>query len=121
RAAGRRGFGFDLDGAAGVVSLHGARAPSIGLRAGGRAIEILTVAPPRRRGVLQRARGGSGLRVGGVPRLARAAYTQLTPGGRLPPVPPSGLGAAFAMRRVDRGGDAYLAVAIGPTAEEAAA
>ena len=120
-AADRPGFGFELDGVPGGASLIGDRVPSITVRAGGRTVEIATFAPPGRRGAIQRARGGAGLGFGGDPRLARAAYTQLTPGGRLPPVGPSGLDAAFAVRRADRDGDAYLAVAIGRTADDAAA
>jgi uncharacterized protein len=117
----RPGFGFGLGDAAGAVSLIAARTPSIKVRLGDRAIEIVTVAPPGRSGVLQLARGGAGLTVDGDPWLARAAYTELTPGGRLPAIPSSGLTAAFAVRRIDRGDDAYLAIAIAPTADGAKA
>jgi hypothetical protein len=117
----RPGFGFALGDAPGAVSLIAARTPSLTVHVGGRAIELVTLAPPGRSGVYQLARGGAGLIVDGDPWLARAPYTQLTPGGRLPPVPSSGLSAAFAVRRIDRGGDAHLAVAIAPTSDKAEA
>ena len=83
-------------------------------------VEVVTVAPAGRRGIVQRATGLNDDRVTTVPGLARAAYTQLTPGGALPAVDPHELGA-FAMRAISRDGAAYLAAAFGATPAEAEA
>lgn len=110
----RAGFGLASAAGPAEASLLDERWP-VG-RAG--AVEVVTVAAPGRRGIVQRATGLQDGRVTTAPRIARAAYTQLTPGGALPAVDPRELGA-FAMRAVSRDGAVYLAAAFGARPAEA--
>lgn len=112
----RAGFGLVSAAGPAEVALLDERWP-VG-RAG--AFEIVTVAPASRHGIVQRATGLRDDRLTVVPRIARAAYTQLTPGGALPPADPSELGA-FAMRAVSRDGAVYLSAAFGATPRQAEA
>lgn len=88
-------------------------------------IEIVTFAPPGARGALQIARASGGsldLGTTGSPHLSRPPYTQLTPGGDLPPVlerPRSGTGKGV-LWIVDDALDAAAAIAIARTGETVA-
>lgn len=134
----RLSFGFDLlDFAASSVWLDEDSLPhAVVERSQGR-FEVTTVAPAGRPGAVQllriEARASiQGPSWGGAMRLARAEYTQLTPGGALPPAPSANrsgldgavfwiddreLGAAAAIARSDPldiavGAEARVALAI---------
>ena len=88
----RRGFGLSLlTGEAEVFLVEDSLPLSVLDRAGYARIEVLTFAPRGRRGALQIVRVaarattiGVGIAWQGKMQLARASYTQLTPGGALP-------------------------------------
>ena len=88
----RKGFGLSLlAGEAEVFLVEDSLPLSVLDRAGYARIEVLTFAPHGRRGALQIVRVaardtaiGVGIEWQGKMQLARAAYTQLTPGGALP-------------------------------------
>ena len=88
----RKGFGLSLlTGEAEVFLVEDSLPLSVLDRAGYARIEVLTFAPRGRRGALQIVRVaardttiGVGIAWQGKMQLARAAYTQLTPGGPLP-------------------------------------
>jgi len=130
----REGFGLAIAAAGGDASLVDERWPlGIVRSAGGATVEVLTLAPPGRAGVLQRAWITAGDvpvarpgRLTGEPLLARAAYPQLTEGGPLPPVAPGTLGAAWCARAAGpdliapgERAEVLLAVALGPSDQAA--
>lgn len=103
----RPGFGLGL---AGEVEIVGGSIP----RFRSASSELFAFAPARRRGIVQVARGPvAPSETRGEPRLDRAAYTQLTEGGPLPP-PQGDLGEMAVAR-----GPGALAVAFGDTREAA--
>ena len=91
----RKGFGLSLlTGEAEVFLVEDSLPLSVLDHAGHARIEVLTLAPRGRRGALQIVRVAARETAVGVAidwqgkmRLARAAYTQLTPGGLLPAAP----------------------------------
>lgn len=96
----RRGFGLAALGAPASVALLEASFPVAVHDLAGSRVEVVTFAPPGRRGAVQVARiAGRGpvpeLAWSGTMRLGRAAYTQLTEGGPLPGIE----------ERQERGGD----------------
>jgi hypothetical protein len=145
--AARPTFGFDLlDDHTEHVELVGGSFPrAVVERPQGR-FEVITVAPSGRPGAVQLLRVKARANIlgpswGGALRLARAEYTQLTPGGVLPPAPsenrsdlegtvfwiedrPLGTAAAIAQSpalKIDEGAEATvtLAVALAPTRDAA--
>lgn len=85
----RQGFGLGVP-AIGTARLLEHSFPVATHEIRGSRIEVVTFAPPGAHGALQiaRVRGEPvDLAASGMPRLSRAAYTQLTPGGPLPPAP----------------------------------
>ena len=133
----REGFGLAVPALATAALLEDSF-PIATHELGGTRIEIVTFAPPSARGALQIARvSGASIDLSstGAPRLSRAAYTQLTPGGSLPAVqeqPRTGvedgviwvadeaLGAAAAIALAHQGeGVVALAVALGMSRDEA--
>ena len=84
----REGFGLAVPPLANVALVEDSF-PLATHEIGRTRIEIVTFAPPGARGAVQIARVSGDANVlssTGTPRLSRAAYTQLTPGGALPPV-----------------------------------
>ena len=85
----REGFGLGVP-AVGSARLVEDSFPLATHELGGSRVEVVTFAPPGAHGALQIARVTGepvDLATSGAPRLSRAAYTQLTPGGPLPPAP----------------------------------
>lgn len=140
-------FGFDLldDEANLVEQVSGSFPRAVVERSQGR-FEVITVAPSERRGAVQLMRVKARANIlgpswGGALRLARAEYTQLTPGGPLPPAPPDNrtdlegtvfwiedrsLGAAAAIAqtpalKIDEGTEATVILALALAAERGAA
>ena len=140
----RSGAGFAFAAGATEAFLRADRIPVIRGATGAAAWELTTFAPAGRRGVVQLARGigpaPDGTWTGNL-RLGRAAYTQLTEGGPLPPPesapetirendlvtihdPALGAGAALVVRAPvadGRGWFAVAAAALGPDVAVAAA
>lgn len=85
----REGFGLGVP-AIGTAALVEDTFPAATHDVGPSHVEIVTFAPANVRGAVQLVHVSGepvDLALSGVPRLSRAAYTQLTPGGALPPAP----------------------------------
>ena len=137
---GRVGAGFTFAGGVSEVHLRDDRIPVVRGRDGDAAWEITTFAPAGRSGVVQLVRGtgtAPNKSWSGMLRLGRAAYTQLTEGGPLPPAasapettregdlvtindPGLGAAAALVVRPPVADGSGWLAVAAAAIATDVA-
>ncbi len=138
---GRAGAGFTFAGGVSEVLLRDDRIPVVRGRDGDATWEITTFAPTGRSGIVQLVRGTGTAPNGswtGMLRLGRAAYTQLTEGGPLPPAtsapettregdlvtindPALGAAAALVVRPPVGDGSGWLAVAAAAIATDVAA
>lgn len=125
-AQSRQGFGLSVLRGEADAFLVEDMLPLAVLEPAGARIEVLTLAPRDRTGVLQIVRVAARSEATfvtadwtGAMRLARAAYTQLTPGGALPPAPerPTFGGEGRLVWIDDRGLGAAVAVALPPSTE----
>lgn len=136
----RPGFGLGVP-AISAVSLLESSFPLATHQIGRSRVEIVTFAPPGARGVVQLVHVSGDpidLATSGAPRLSRAAYTQLTPGGPLPRVlerarggtddgvlwiadDALGAAAAIAVARGSAEGTLALAIALASVRDEAIA